>query len=46
MKDEYVECTMTENTATLLDEASAFILGVTSQGLELFTRSTSTQTLK
>ena len=56
---------MSENTATLLDEpsvlvpfvlklgnvwqyfsASAFNFEVTSQGLELFTKNTSTQTLK
>ena len=68
MKDEYVQCTMSENIKTLLDEPSVlvpFILKLcnvwqyvaasafdfvsyknTSQGLELFTRSTSTQTLK
>ena len=67
MKDEYVECTMSENTATLLGEPSVlvpftlklcniwqyfaasafnFVSCNPGQGLELFTRSTSTQKLK
>ena len=64
MKDEYVDCTMSENTATLLDEPSVlvpFILKlcnvwqyfaasafnfVSYKPGTLFTRSTSTQTVK
>ena len=65
IKDEYVHCTMSENTATLLNEPLVLVpfilklcnvwqyflllhsvLKVTSQGLELFTRNTSTKTLK